>query len=242
MSTLKRVDVEVKCGGVDNLSRSKNLHLDKRDIENIDENVFQGLDNLENLDLGGNKLQKINISTFKGLGNLKKLWLDENQVVKIEENAFVHLTQLQVLSFSNNKLSRIEANMFHGLHNLVGLILSGNLITDIDLNAFLGLTNLRLLMLNDNPQLNRFNRKCFEPLTSIGVIVLSNSKSAEKTYASYFNKSAISSYWTENCIENWRRRLNGNYLTSWSQFLGQFPERSEFSSPFNLFIHLKILI
>ena len=98
----------------------KELLLCDNNIETI-----QGLNSCKNLvflDLGDNKISRIEKGAFNGLNNLKELNLFGNKIEKIEN--LEPLTNLEGLILSGNKIQKIE-NISH-LNKLERLFLAGN--------------------------------------------------------------------------------------------------------------------
>ena len=68
-------------------------------------NAFHGLENVEELCLSENKMNKIESNLFQYLNNLKKLDLFSNQIEQIDSNGFQGLNNLEELNLWGNKLS-----------------------------------------------------------------------------------------------------------------------------------------
>ena len=82
---------------------STDKHLNSNQIEQIETNGFQGLDNLEELNLSENKLTKIDSNSFQHFNNLKKLDLKENQIEQIDLNGFRRLKNLKIEGIETKK-------------------------------------------------------------------------------------------------------------------------------------------
>ena len=100
-------------------------------LRKLVKNQFIGLENLEFLDLGGDRKQK-GFST---------------QLEEIEPGSFNGLNKLDTLDLSDNKLTRLFANSFQGMPNLTLLFLEGHKLQDIENGAFSGLQSLKALYL-----------------------------------------------------------------------------------------------
>ena len=106
---------------------------------------------LDLLDLSGQITStSIKSGDFEGLTNLQVLDLGFNKITSIENGSFHGLANLEVLSLVGNELWRIESGQFAGLNNLETLILFSNRIQSIEDGAFEGLSNLQDLLLHDN--------------------------------------------------------------------------------------------
>ena len=73
-------------------------------IQAIHYDTFNGLSNLEKLNLDYNKLRKIDFN-LKDLYNLKYLSLQFNEIVQFGKNELVGLNQLELVCLFNNPLS-----------------------------------------------------------------------------------------------------------------------------------------
>jgi Leucine-rich repeat (LRR) protein len=64
------------------------LILIKNQINEIDTNGFQGLENIEEINLSGNQLTKIEATSFQHLSKLKKIDLRFNRITELDTNGF----------------------------------------------------------------------------------------------------------------------------------------------------------
>ncbi|KAK2915441.1 hypothetical protein Q8A73_006035 [Channa argus] len=129
----------------------KSLSLEGNNISGIPAEAFNGIPNLEWINLKKNKLTSagIDANAFKVLKMLTRLYLDGNLLETIPS----HLpTALQELKINENRLRGIEENSFQDLRNLVILELEGNLLSEGNLSplAFTPLIQLSYLRLGRN--------------------------------------------------------------------------------------------
>ena len=78
-------------------------------IKNIDKEWLAGLVSLEELELGGNQIDKLETNTFVGLKKLRKLLLSEGQRVYSSSSSRGELVSIQefqrlLREFTNDKL------------------------------------------------------------------------------------------------------------------------------------------
>lgn len=156
--------------GLQNLQK---LYLSINQLQQLHPQAFVGLQNLQVLYLGFNYLQQIPPNSFVGLQNLKELSLSTNQLQQIQPNTFAGLQNLQKLYLSHNQLQQIRPQAFAGLQNLRTLHLDYNKLQQIQANAFNGLQNLRALSLNNN-QLQQIQPNTFARLQNLQLLYLSN--------------------------------------------------------------------
>ena len=98
----------------DNGSRS--LHRD----------LFDGLSNLEELNIGDNKLTSLHEDLFDGLSSLKTLSIRANEITSLPEGIFDDLDSLEYLYLHQNKTAALPDGIFEGLANLYRINMDGN--------------------------------------------------------------------------------------------------------------------
>ncbi|XP_068170909.1 extracellular matrix protein 2 isoform X2 [Antennarius striatus] len=129
----------------------KSLSLEGNNISRIPAEAFNGIPNLEWINLKKNKLTSagIDANAFQGLKMLRRLYLDGNLLEVVPSEL---PPTLQELKISENRLERIDKNSFRDLSNLVILELEGNLLSEgnVDPMAFAPLIQLSYLRLGRN--------------------------------------------------------------------------------------------
>ena len=88
--------------------------------------VFDGLDNLNHLNVHQNKITSLPAGVFDGLGNLEILSLGQNEITEVAAGVFDNLGSLRTLLLTGNRISELPSGAFKGLDSLVSLDLSGN--------------------------------------------------------------------------------------------------------------------
>uniref|UniRef100_A0A3B5B8M6 Extracellular matrix protein 2 n=1 Tax=Stegastes partitus TaxID=144197 RepID=A0A3B5B8M6_9TELE len=129
----------------------KSLSLEGNSISSIPAEAFNGIPNLEWINLKKNKLTSagIDAKAFKGLKMLSRLYLDGNLLEVVPTDL---PPSLQELKINENKLRGIDENSFQDLSSLVILELEGNVLSEgnTDPLAFAPLTQLSYLRLGRN--------------------------------------------------------------------------------------------
>jgi insulin-like growth factor-binding protein complex acid labile subunit len=143
----------------------KEIDSSRSSINSIETNAFQGLVNLEILNLSHNFIENILAGTFVPLKKLLQLDLTGNKMVSFSGEAFafgnqlnklgltfsstdltsdtfVSLNYLKVLNVSNSNLTTLQENCFRGLIYLDNLNLQNVTISKITPGAFNGLESL----------------------------------------------------------------------------------------------------
>ncbi|XP_037113057.1 vasorin b [Syngnathus acus] len=115
--------------GVPPLTRS--LYLFSNGIEGLSAEDFDGLENLEMLDISQNKLTQLPDGVFLPLTSLKNLDLSSNQISRISEHCFRATVLLERLYLYANHIENIHPAAFSGLDNLLELKLQGNRLTSL---------------------------------------------------------------------------------------------------------------
>uniref|UniRef100_A0AAZ1Y641 Extracellular matrix protein 2 n=2 Tax=Oreochromis aureus TaxID=47969 RepID=A0AAZ1Y641_OREAU len=129
----------------------KSLSLEGNSISSIPAGAFNGIPNLEWINLKKNKLTSagIDAKAFKGLKKLTRLYLDGNLLDVVPSDL---PPTLQELKINENRLRGIDENSFQDLSSLVILELEGNLLSEgnVDPLAFAPLIQLSYLRLGRN--------------------------------------------------------------------------------------------
>ena len=94
----------------------------------IEIDVFDGLHNLEYIDLSRNEIKRTEHGLFARLSRLKHLNLSRNQIDDMRRFTFVDLENLEVLDVSNNRLQAVPFQVFGPMIRLQYLDISYNKI------------------------------------------------------------------------------------------------------------------
>ncbi|XP_019486056.1 PREDICTED: extracellular matrix protein 2 isoform X2 [Hipposideros armiger] len=169
------------------------LELVGNSITSIPDEAFNGLPNLERLDLSKNNITSsgIGLKAFKLLKKLMHLNMDGNHLVEIPSELPSTLEELKI---NENNLQAIDEESLSGLNQLFTLELEGNNLSEINVNplAFKPLKSLSYLRLGrnkfriipqglpasieelylENNQIEEITEICFNHTRNINVIVL----------------------------------------------------------------------
>ncbi|XP_076012949.1 extracellular matrix protein 2 [Genypterus blacodes] len=132
------------------IPKLKSLNLEGNNISSIPAEAFNGIPNLEWINLKKNKLTSTGIAkTFGGLKMLRRLYLDGNLLETVPSDL---PSTLQELKISENRIRGINKSSFQDLKSLMILELEGNLLSEgnIDPMAFTHVTQLSYLRLGRN--------------------------------------------------------------------------------------------
>ncbi|KAM8799827.1 extracellular matrix protein 2 [Eudromia elegans] len=180
------------------------LDLTGNSITTIPDEAFNGIPNLEWIDLSKNNLTSSGISpqAFKILKKLKRLYLDGNMLVHIPSQLPSTLEEIKI---NDNRLHAIDEDTLQDLKNLVTLELEGNKLSEANVSpwAFFPLKSLSYLRLGrnkfriipqglptsiqelylENNQIEEVSEICFNHTRNINVIVLKHNKLEETRIA-----------------------------------------------------------
>jgi Leucine-rich repeat (LRR) protein len=135
------------------------IFLDNNEIEIIQNNIFNGLNNVTLIDLQYNKITKINKETFHGLKKLNSLNLQHNKITEMDKDCFNELVSLTELYLNSNELSNIDENTFQDLFNLEKIYLQNNKFTSkLKLYLEKNLVHITVENQENNDLLNIINR------------------------------------------------------------------------------------
>eukprot|EP00057_Strongylocentrotus_purpuratus_P018931 XP_011673405.1 PREDICTED: leucine-rich repeat and immunoglobulin-like domain-containing nogo receptor-interacting protein 3 [Strongylocentrotus purpuratus] len=111
--------------------------------------ALRGLEKLQVLSLGENRISNINNESFCGLHSLLDLKLYDNELNSISRALFACASNLQKIDLSRNKLAALDPQWFDGSRYLRNLILYKCGISRITVGPW-NATNLQTLVLNKN--------------------------------------------------------------------------------------------
>lgn len=133
--------------------RSKNSEWSPTKNLELTLNSFNGLSELQSLDLAQNNIKFVPSRVFCSLENLNTLNLTQNRIRTVGQIGFGHAcgSSLHTLDLSHNEIKRLsEDSELLKLRSLQHLYLQHNNITDISSEAFNGLVSLRVLNISHN--------------------------------------------------------------------------------------------
>ncbi|NWQ88859.1 ECM2 protein, partial [Burhinus bistriatus] len=180
------------------------LDLTGNSITTISDEAFNGIPNLEWIDLSKNNITSPGIGpqAFKILKKLKRLYLDGNMLEHIPSELPSTLEEIKI---NDNYLHAIDEDGLQDLKNLVTLELEGNKLSEANVSplAFYPLKSLSYLRLGrnkfriipqglpatleelylENNQIEEVSEICFNHTRNINVIVLKHNKLEEHRIA-----------------------------------------------------------
>ena len=129
-------------GMIKRLNYLTRLLFRRNSIQSLDRESFEGLTNLELIDLHDNRIQDIDNRAFKDLKSLKSLDLSLN-VISTVGSSLEPLTNLMKLNLSDNYITTLPFTAFRSLNRLSTLDISNNTIVDIG-EAFVDMPEIKV--------------------------------------------------------------------------------------------------
>jgi len=120
------------------------LILSNNEINDVDDGAFDGLENLFEINLDHNRLEKFPV--FKRKSTLQKLYLNKNNIKQLSRMSLKNLPELVELELDYTHITEIPAYMFSNNTKLLNLNLRYSSLSRIDENAFTD-SNLQTLLL-----------------------------------------------------------------------------------------------
>ena len=161
----------LKMGDFDGLPNLQRLDLQTNSLTALPEDVFLGLTNLFNLSVRNNSLTALPEDVFLGLTNLQNLSVNANALTALPKDVFLGLTNLQILDLSYNSLTALPEDVFRDLDKLHLLFLGDNSLTALPEDVFRDLDKLHLLEL-DGSSLTVLPEGVFRSLTNLQTLDL----------------------------------------------------------------------
>lgn len=113
---------------------AKSVYMKSCKVADVDCQAFQGLVDLQLLDLSENRIETIKPGVLNDLNQLRHLNLSHNKITDIS-NGFLNATNnIEVLDLKGNKIHKIQSGAFDRLTKLTDLDLSNNAIDSQELH------------------------------------------------------------------------------------------------------------
>ncbi|KAB7507857.1 Chaoptin, partial [Armadillidium nasatum] len=126
------------------------LDLTRNSIVNLESNTFKRLSALKTLKLSVNSIGKRKIDVFEGLENLEFLELDDHRFFSFPSNMLSMTPSLKSLSLNYNRIKVITSVGLQVVSQLQRFSISNNIIKEIPPGTFQNFTQLAILNLNGN--------------------------------------------------------------------------------------------
>ncbi|KAJ8382978.1 hypothetical protein SKAU_G00037560 [Synaphobranchus kaupii] len=166
---------ELRDGQFASLMQLTWLYLDHNSIEAVEENAFERLRRVKELDVSSNRIESLPNATFRPLPNLRMLDLSHNSLQALEPDLFHGLRKLTNLNLRYNALKFVPVRIFQDCRSMQILDLSFNQLQSLARNSFAGLFKLAELHLEHN-ELVKVNLAHFPRLISLRTLYMQRNK------------------------------------------------------------------
>ena len=99
----------------------------------LPEDIFDGLDNLEELDLGHNRIAELPAGIFDRLDSLERLQFHGNQITALPTGIFDDLDNRHWINMAINEIAVLPDGLFTGLSNLTLVSVTSNTDAPFDI-------------------------------------------------------------------------------------------------------------
>lgn len=120
----------IKRGDFDSMKTVKDLFLMNTGVMDVEDFAFEGLLNLQILQLSENYLKRIRKNMFSGAPTLRALYLCHNEIDHIDFDAF-EIDSLIFIDLSHNLLKTIDQNLFTNAKSLMQITVANNFLEEI---------------------------------------------------------------------------------------------------------------
>ncbi|KAF5299801.1 hypothetical protein FQA39_LY19165 [Lamprigera yunnana] len=143
------------------------LGLKNSSINCIEDGTFLQLPNLLVLNLENNYF-KLNNNVFNGLENLQVLLLGGSSIsyIPTNNNPFQNLTRLAHLGLENNALLTLSSEELRPLSNLITIDVSRNRLTSWDKRVFIYNSKISVMLISNN-KLSHFSKSMLDDFTNL---------------------------------------------------------------------------
>ncbi|XP_066246920.1 toll-like receptor 13 [Euwallacea similis] len=156
----------------DGLNDLQFLNLERNNLTFIPAFAFYGTPSLKSLSLAHNKLLDIEITDLAGLLQLEYLDLTYNEFTHLSELSFPPFPRLKLANFANNPISTVFPNTFEVMNTTDSLIIgSEGMALTLLPNSFSGLRMLKILTIN-NVNVPLLKRELFSGMPQLKELII----------------------------------------------------------------------
>ncbi|XP_054762235.2 protein artichoke-like [Lytechinus pictus] len=143
----------------------------RRNIRTVPRDALNGLREIIQIDLHGNKITELSPATFHGLSNLAALNLNDNRIKSLHTDLLHDALALRTFLVSGNSLRSLPETIFRNNHQIERLDLSDNILWGVPEDCFQPLGELTSLNISYN-RLNEKNPMIFTGLSQLKELFL----------------------------------------------------------------------
>jgi protein toll len=151
----------------------KTLVINSSKLEDIFEEIFEPLNDLESIDLSYNNLKVLPENLLKNNNKLKIFKVSNNQLKSLSENLFQNTYKIEVIDLSSNQIELIPDRIFIKCENILWINLSNNSIKKLSEIIFKSAWSVEELDLSRN-KIEIIEHNAFTDLLSLKKLDLSH--------------------------------------------------------------------
>ena len=103
----------------------------KGETKLLPDNLFNGSENLTDIDFSGCQITELKPNLFHGLTTISKINFSNNKIKTVPQDFFNGLEEINQINFSNNQIQEIPSTLFNGLKNVDRVNFSKNKINKL---------------------------------------------------------------------------------------------------------------
>lgn len=135
----------------DDLESLVELNLHNNKIFSLPPKIFSKLLKITKINVGNNQITQVDAETFKNNINLKSLSLIGNSLKSLEPGLLISLKELTWFKAASNQISNLNSTLFENCMKLKVVTIKGNRITSIPVTLFSNSLQLGNFSLSQNP-------------------------------------------------------------------------------------------
>lgn len=140
------------------------------ELKEVSKEIFEGFNNLTNLNLNYNVLKEIKVDTFDHIPNLTNIYLEENRIETLSADVFVKLKFLEHINLNRNKLTHLLDGTFRNNELLNTVLLNQNQLSSMTPRIFNNVNVLKTVELRDNRCI-RFDVKYKSEIDDLRILI-----------------------------------------------------------------------
>lgn len=189
----------------------ENLHLYLNNLRNLPENSFDGLQNLQILDLGINTQIRLPANVFQTLRNLSILYLDSVGIETLNPSWFASLESLRELDIYRNNIRVLPEGVFANLISLLTLLINLNPIESLNSNIFGD--NLRNISFINavGCRISAIDQRIIDDSDNLDILYLYDNVCTSSNFYNVFNNRDTVRERLQHCFDNFRGSIECHY-------------------------------
>ncbi|XP_070497788.1 chaoptin-like [Chironomus tepperi] len=187
------------------------LRLYLNNLRDLPENSFDGLQNLQLLDLGINTQISLPANIFQSLRNLRILYLDSAGIEAVHPNWFTALESLTELDIYRNNIRVLPDNVFANMTSLLTLLINLNPIETLSSNIF-GDNIRNVQFINAvGCRISAIDERLIDDSDNLDILYLYDNVCTSSNFYNVFNHRDEVKERLQHCFGNFRGSIDCHY-------------------------------